>query len=30
MRRISYARAINEAFHKVMERDERVFVMGQE
>jgi pyruvate/2-oxoglutarate/acetoin dehydrogenase E1 component len=29
MRRISYARAINEAFHQVMERDERVFVMGQ-
>ena len=29
MRRISYARAINEAFHQVMERDECVFVMGQ-
>ena len=29
MRWISYARASNEAFHKVMERDERVFVMGQ-
>lgn len=29
MREISYARAINEAFHQVMEEDERVFILGQ-
>jgi pyruvate/2-oxoglutarate/acetoin dehydrogenase E1 component len=29
MRRISYAEAINEAFHQVMQHDERVFVLGQ-
>lgn len=29
MRTLSYAQAINEAFHQVMERDERVFVLGQ-
>lgn len=29
MRSISYAQAINEAFHQVMERDEHVFVLGQ-
>lgn len=29
MRCISYAHAINEAFHQVMERDDRVFVLGQ-
>jgi pyruvate dehydrogenase E1 component beta subunit len=29
MRQLSYAQAINEAFHQVMERDERVFVLGQ-
>ena len=30
MRKMSYARAINEAFHQVMEEDERVFILGQE
>lgn len=29
MRSITYAQAINEAFHQVMERDGRVFVLGQ-
>lgn len=29
MRTLSYARAINEAFHQIMESDSRVFVLGQ-
>lgn len=29
MRMLTYAQAINEAFHQVMEGDERVFVLGQ-
>lgn len=29
MRTLTYARAINEAFHQVMERDERVLILGQ-
>lgn len=29
MRQLSYALAINEAFHQVLESDERVFVLGQ-
>lgn len=29
MRTLSYAQAINEAFYQIMERDERVFVLGQ-
>lgn len=29
MRKLSYAQAINEAFHQAMERDHRVFVIGQ-
>jgi acetoin:2,6-dichlorophenolindophenol oxidoreductase subunit beta len=29
MRTLTYAKAINEAFHQLMETDERVFVLGQ-
>jgi len=29
MRQLTYARAINEAFHQLMENDQRVFVLGQ-
>lgn len=29
MRQLTYAQAINEAFHQLLERDERVFVLGQ-
>jgi len=29
MRKISYAQAINEAFHQVIERDDRVYLIGQ-
>lgn len=29
MRNLSYAQAINEAFHQLMDRDNRVFVLGQ-